>query len=250
MTLKISDIDFTQDAFLDGTLVLKQPKKGFRAGSDTVFLARAFEYPQNAHILDVGCGAGGAGLIAAKLNPNISVTGLEKQDFYADIADENALYNKLNHRFKCIRGDILLATDIFRADSFTHIITNPPFFSPKTARPPEDEGRKLAHHESIDPIIWLRKCLSVLQNGGVMTVIFRAERLHILLEAVEGRAGDIHIFPLFPTHNTPAKRILFKCRKASKSPMKILSGLVLHDGIEHYSVRAAEILKGYRTLGM
>ena len=59
------DSEFSRDSFLDKGLVLTQPKNGFRAGSDAVFLARFMNFPAKSHILDVGCGLGGAGLCAA-----------------------------------------------------------------------------------------------------------------------------------------------------------------------------------------
>lgn len=67
----------------------------------------------------------------------------------------------------------------------------------------------------------------------------------MLFEAVKDRAADIRIYPLYPTADKPAKRILFLCRKGSRSPTKILPGLILH-GEDHgrYARKAEDILKG------
>ena len=119
--------DFTYDSFLDKELILTQPKDGFRAGSDAVFLASSMKFPKGSHILDVGCGLGGAGLCAVYKNTDIHVTGIEKQKFYTDLANYNAHKNGLEKRFIAKQGDVNFIQKLFSPDSFTHIITNPPF---------------------------------------------------------------------------------------------------------------------------
>jgi tRNA1(Val) A37 N6-methylase TrmN6 len=79
--------------------------------------------------------------------------------------------------------------------------------------------------------------------GGTLTLIHKPERLPELLAGLNGRAGDIRIEPLFPYHNRPASRVLVQALKASRGPLRLLPGLVLHEDDGSYSRAAAAILR-------
>jgi len=242
--------EFSTDNFLDQGLILTQPKNGFRAGSDAVFLARFMNFPAKSHILDVGCGLGGAGLCAAYKNVGIQVTGLEKQEFYSDLAHYNARQNNLDGRFQCQQGDVADIQTIFPPDYFTHIITNPPFYEAGTGRKPKDQGKIMAHQgDNISLEIWIRKSLSVLKNAGTMIMIIRTERLQDIMNALQNRAGDIQILPLISRAGGDAKRMILSCKKASKTGTKILSPLILHqENSRDYTEKAQAVLSGERVL--
>lgn len=242
--------EFSTDSFLDKGLVLTQPKNGFRAGSDAVFLACFMNFPAKSHILDVGCGLGGAGLCAAYKNPDIQVTALEKQEFYSDLAEYNAKQNNLEKRFKCHQGDVLDIQTIFPPDHFTHIITNPPFYEAGTGRKPKDQGKIMAHQgDNISLEVWIRKSLSVLKNSGIFIMIIRTERLQDIMNALQNRAGDIQILPLISRVGDDAKRMIICCKKASKTGTKILSPLILHQhNSRDYTEKAQAVLSGERAI--
>ena len=248
----INNPAYTKDSFLDKGLVLTQPVHGFRAGSDAVFLARAIEFPKNSHILDVGCGLGGAGLCAVYKNSMVHVTGIEIQEPYVHLANYNAVYNHLDNQFKAIQGDIKDVHQFFQPDYFTHIITNPPFYEKASGRLPNHLDKSHAHHgDNVSLDIWIRKSLSVLKNAGIMLIIIRTERLQDVMNALAKRAGDIHILPLISRKNDDAKRVLIKCRKASKAGTKILTPLIVHqDKARDYTREAESVLTGKTTLGI
>ena len=66
----------TDDAFLGGQLRLFQPAQGYRAGMDAVLLAAAVPAEAGQRVLDLGCGAGTAGLCLAKRVDAVALTGV------------------------------------------------------------------------------------------------------------------------------------------------------------------------------
>jgi tRNA1(Val) A37 N6-methylase TrmN6 len=63
---------------------------------------------------------------------------------------------------------------------------------------------------------------------GTVTFVHRADRIDALLGEIAGRAGDIVVFPLWPSADRPASRILVRARKQVAAPARLMHGLVLH----------------------
>ena len=75
-------------------------------------------------------------------------------------------------------------------------------------------------------------------------MIHKPERLGDILSLLDGRAGAIDIFPLWPGAGKPARRILVRAVKASAAATTLHPGLVLHDADGRYSLQAEAILRG------
>src|SRR5258708_30458626 len=56
----------TEDAFLGGQLLLRQPKSGHRAGHDAILLAAATSARPGDRVVEFGAGVGAAGLALAR----------------------------------------------------------------------------------------------------------------------------------------------------------------------------------------
>ena len=83
--------DYTDDDFLDGKLILRQPKKGYRAGSDALLLAAALPLCQGK-MLEVGAGVGAPSLCyLARVGVELAtkITALEKFKNVAKLAQYN-----------------------------------------------------------------------------------------------------------------------------------------------------------------
>ena len=69
----------TRDAFLGGRVVLRQPRDGYRAATDPVFLAAACPAKSGDHVLELGCGVGAAALCLAARVAGLQILGVERQ---------------------------------------------------------------------------------------------------------------------------------------------------------------------------
>ena len=67
----------TEDRWLGGRLMLVQPKRGHRVGTDAALLVAAAGDARQGRIVDVGAGVGAVGLALAKRNPLASADLVE-----------------------------------------------------------------------------------------------------------------------------------------------------------------------------
>lgn len=230
----------------DGRVTLDQPVKGYRAGLDAVLLAAALELRPGAHACEFGCGAGAALLCAARLNPGARFTAFEKDRSMAALAAANIALNGGEDRIEVETGDALALAGAARFDA---VFSNPPFFDDESAlRPPSAEKRGAWISDA--PLAdWIRAGLKALRPRGQIVLIHRADRLGDILAEFQGRAGDIGVLPVHPRAGEPAKRIIVRAVKASRAPLRLLPGLIVHGGEgERFTPEAAAVLKGEARL--
>lgn len=220
------------DGLLGGRLVLRQPARGHRVGTDAVLLAAAAPPLAEGLIVDVGAGVGAVGLALAQRNPGAGVVLLEKNPAAAALARDNVALNALEARARVIEADLFDAA-ARKAEGLVEsaqlAATNPPFLTASEARRSPDSDRAMAHMLDEGGVAkWLRASLAILRPGGILVAIHRADALDALLPALSGRIGDLRIFPIFPREGEKAVRVVLRGRKGSKAPLSLLPGLVLH----------------------
>lgn len=223
--------DLTRDAFLGGRLKLLQPARGYRAGTDPVLLAAATPARGGERVLDLGCGVGTAAFCLMARVPGLSVTGLELQADYADLARRNAQANALP--LTVVTGDVADLPAALRAESFDHVIANPPFFDPGKSLAAEDPGKATAFAGATPLSTWIDTALRRLRPGGRLTLIQRIERLPELLSACDARIGTLRFLPLAGRAGRPPERFLLHGRKGGRGAFRMLPPLILHDGAAH-----------------
>ena len=221
--------DLSLDDFLGGRLSIAQPRRGYRSGADAVMLAAACGAAPGQSVLELGCGAGVASLCLGWRVPGALLTGLERQADYAELARQNAARNSLPLRV--VAGDLARMPAELRAESFDHVIANPPFFLGGTA--PEDGGRGEARHEDTPMRLWVDAALRRLRPGGVVTLIQRADRLDSLIFALSGRAGGLVILPVAARAGREAGRVIVAARQGARGPLRLLSPFIMHAGSTH-----------------
>ncbi|MEH6404648.1 MAG: methyltransferase [Sneathiella sp.] len=231
---------WSEDGFLNGRLKIKQPKVGFRAGSDAVLLASAVDLKSGDSLLDVGCGVGTAALCVKYRIPECRIWGLEFQEELAEAARVNAKSNQLDDNLVIFEADIANRKKfeslkgptgrIFLNDGFDHVISNPPFYAEGRAQKSPNEIKSLAHVEGeADLEYWISFCAARVKPKGKLTLIHRTDRLTEILHEMEKTCGDLTVIPLWPNARTDAKRVIVQGTKSHKGPMKLKAGVVLHE---------------------
>lgn len=221
--------ELSLDDFLAGRLSIAQPRRGYRAGADAVMLAAACAARPGEKVLELGCGAGVASLCLGWRVPDTRLAGLERQADYADLARQNAARNAV--MLRVIEGDLARMPAELRAESFDHVLANPPFFQGGTA--PADAGRGEARHEETPMAGWVDAGLRRLRPGGVITLIQRADRLDSLVLALSGRAGGITILPIAARAGRDAGRVIVTATKGARSPLRLLAPFIMHTAPTH-----------------
>ena len=227
----------TDDAFLDGALHILQPAAGYRAGIDAVLLAAAVpaaaDKPERA--LDVGAGVGTAGLCLARRSPLVSVTLFERETALASLARANVERNVLDCSVSVAAGDLATATAAelaalgLAADSFDHVLANPPFHATGDGTPSGDTIKAGANAMPAGGFeTWARFIARFARPGGTATVIHKAEALAEVLAGLSGRFGALKVKPIHAREGEPAIRVIVQGIKASRAPLTLASPLVLH----------------------
>ena len=126
------------------------------------------------HIVDVCCGGGSLGIVAATCFPEATVTLSDLDSQALSLAAENVRFNDLGSRVFCVQADLLAA---LAAGGVDLILSNPPYVSvaemrdlpaeyehePRVALEAEAEGTALA-------LQVLRTAASVLSSEGLLVL--------------------------------------------------------------------------------
>jgi tRNA1(Val) A37 N6-methylase TrmN6 len=239
----------SDDAFLGGRLRILQPGTGYRAGLDAVLLAATVEALPGAQVLDVGAGVGVVGLCVAHRLPGVRVAMVERDERLAALARRNADRNGLGGRVRVIEADVLRPLGASRdlataAESFDHVLANPPFHVEgrgTAAGDPVKAGANAMPSGALDR--WARFLAAMARPGGLVTLIYRAEALAEVLAALEGRFGGHVVVPVHPREGQPAVRVLVRAVKGSRAPLELQPGLVLHNADHRFRPAIAAVLR-------
>ena len=238
------------DDFLGGCISVVQPRGGHRAGSDAVFLAAAVPARAGERVLDVGAGAGVAGLCLLARVSGVHVTAVEIDPKLAALAARNAARNGFAQQFRAIAADVTSSLLALRKaglklEGHHHVIANPPFYDATKVRAAPDAARATAHVMTEGGLsAWVSCFATMARTNGLLTLIHRPDCLDKLLEVIYGRFGGITVFPLFPKAGEAASRIIVQARKGSRAGISLMPGLVLHEADGRYTEAAEAVLRG------
>ncbi len=228
---------------LDGRLHLRQPAEGYRAAIDPIFLAAAVPAVAGQTVLELGFGVGTAGLCLASRVEGVSVTGVELQEDFVDLARRNIEANDFADRVKVWAADIADLPKEIRAETYDHVMMNPPYFEPRSSRASPLPSKALANTENhLGLGDWLEAGIKRLRHRGSITVTHSADRLDDLLSELGERAGSPEVYPLWPKADRPAKRIVVRAVKGGRASLVMHPGLVLHQQDGEYTEAARRIL--------
>jgi tRNA1(Val) A37 N6-methylase TrmN6 len=228
------DADCSDDAVLGGRLRLLQPRSGHRFGHDAILLAAAVRATAVDRAVELGSGVGAAGLALAARIPGLSVSLVEIDPALTALATENARRNGLGDRVSTHCLDATAPAPAFGdaglpAASFDHVLSNPPFNDPARHNASPDPGRRGAH---IGPDLrpWIATTALLLRPQGTLTLIYRADGLAAVLNALAGDFGSIAVVPIFPKPNAAAIRVVVRAIKGSGGALTVCPGLLLNEG--------------------
>lgn len=217
--------------FLGGRVRLWQPVDGYRAGIDPVLLAAWVAAQPGDSVLDLGCGAGPAMVCLGARVGGLTLVGFEIQPAYAELARRNLAHNGLEG--KVIEGNVAAPPPELRAQSFHHVIANPPYFRAGARSVADDEGRELALAGPVPLADWVALAARRLRPGGTASFVQRADRLPELLAAMLPVLGALELLPLLPRAGRSPRLILARGRKGGRADFRFHPGVVLHDGATH-----------------
>ncbi|BDW86844.1 tRNA1(Val) (adenine(37)-N6)-methyltransferase [Roseicyclus marinus] len=221
----------TRDAFLGGRLQILQPRDGYRAATDPVFLAAACPAQPGERVLELGCGVGTAALCLAARVGGLRLVGVERQEAYADLARKNA--EAAGVTMEVVTADLTALPPALRQLSFDHVLANPPYFTAGDGTGAQDAGREAANRAETPLSDWIGVARARLKPQGWLTLIHLAERLPDCLSLLCDGFGAVTVLPIQPRPGRAANRVLIRARKGAKTPFRLLPPLLVHDAASH-----------------
>jgi tRNA1(Val) A37 N6-methylase TrmN6 len=244
--------EFTEDAFLGGKLLLRQPNSGHRAGHDAMLLAAATPASSGDRVAEFGAGVGAAGLAVAKRVAGINLVLIEIDEKLAELARGNADSNAIDAGIVVL--DVTAAAAAFAAaglapDSVDVVLMNPPFNDSARHRASPDKARELAHVATTGTLDdWLHAGRRILKSGGVLIMIWRADGISEVLAALGRGFGSVAILPVHVDVTSPAIRVLVRAVKGGKAPTRIQPALIINDESGRPNQKVQDILAGKGVL--
>ncbi len=243
----------TRDAFYGGRLVLAQPAKGHRSGTDAVLLAAAVPPSFAGCCYDMGSGVGAVGLGIALLRPGARVVLVERDAAAVALAWANAAALDLEPPVTVADCDILDKADLRRAlpERADLVVTNPPFHDPRRSRPSPDpvasrgaRARRRIRHRRLDR--GLPRPPRGRRNASI--VIHAASALPDMLACAREPHRGHH------READPAARRRGGASRAGARdqgqprPFQLAAPLVLHDGASRFTEEAERLHRGEAAL--
>jgi tRNA1Val (adenine37-N6)-methyltransferase len=230
MTQEHAKAGETVDTLYGGQVRLNQRKDGYRFTGDALLLAHS-ALQSKGKIIDLGTGCGVIPVILGRFGAAESIIGLEIQDELCDIAQRNIEGNGLGGKITILRGDLKDVKRLFPAQSFDHVLSNPPYLPMGAARVNPVREKAVAKHEilcSTEDIVEAARHL--LRERGVLRLIYPNSRLVDLVLNLRKRGVEPKRFRFVHDRaDGPSKVCLVEAAKGAKAQSEIGPPLILRD---------------------
>ncbi|MBI5047795.1 MAG: tRNA (adenine(22)-N(1))-methyltransferase TrmK [Deltaproteobacteria bacterium] len=194
-----------------------QKKNGYRFSADSVLLAD-FILPLKStdSVIDLGTGSGVIPLILAQKSSVQKIVGIEIQEGLADIAKRNVELNNLSSRIRITQGDLrdIIHNNLFKENSFSVVISNPPYGKPGSERiSPCSEKAKAKVELTCDLAEIVKISRYLAAEKARIIYIYSVSRLRDMFSVMAENKLEIHRFEFVqPELGCRAKRFLIEIR--------------------------------------
>ncbi|ATZ16718.1 tRNA1(Val) A37 N6-methylase TrmN6 [Entomoplasma freundtii] len=216
---------------------LYQETEMFSFTLDSILVARFLNLnSRRKRIVDFGTNNAIIPLIISKYT-EAEIVGLEIHPEAVALARENVELNHLEKQISIVETDIKDYAQVHNQE-FDVVICNPPFFKMEGKPKLKEQPQKIqARHEvliTLEEII--ASAAKVLKNGGVLTMVHRAERTsEILLLLERYRFTPKRMQFVYSKAGQKAKTLLIDAVLNGKEGNDILPPLIAHQDDESYT---------------
>lgn len=193
----------------NGLRIIQNPQ-AFRFGMDAVLLADFTRLRPRERVGDMGTGTGILPLLLSQKEADCIFEAFEIQAEMADMAARSAMLNGLEERIHVHAADMRNAWEIVGRESLHAVVCNPPYGKRGGVLTSGTHGVTLARHETdctIEDVA--AACSAVLRNHGRLSIVFPAQRMLELCDALR-------------LHKLEPKRIRMVCAHVDKPPYLVM----------------------------
>lgn len=197
------------DLQYNGLKIIQHPD-AFRFGMDAVLLADFVRLKPREQVADMGTGTGILPLLLSQKQESCTFNAFEIQPEIADMASRSIKLNELENRIKVFHADMRDAWKHVGREKMHAVVCNPPYGKRGGTLINDAEGVLLARHETdctIEDVA--AACSAVLRNSGRLSIVFPAQRMLELCDALRKARLE-------------PKRIRMVCAHADKAPYLVM----------------------------
>lgn len=169
------------DLQLKGIKII-QKENAFRFGIDAVLLANFPKIKKNMRVIDLCTGTGIVPFIVAGKTEAATITGIEIQEEFVEMANRSVKLNNLEDRMNFIHGDLKDIKLLKSMEKANVVTVNPPYKLCNNGIVNPNDKLAIARHEvccTLEDVIIAARVL--LKDNGRFYMIHRPERLADIL---------------------------------------------------------------------
>lgn len=209
--------------------IIQNPEK-FCFGMDAVLLSGFARVKAGENCLDLGCGNGIIPILLEAKTEGRHFTGLEIQEYSADMARRSVALNHLEGKVSIVKGDIKDASNIFGASSFHVVTCNPPYMTAQHGITNQDRAKTIARHEvlcTLEDVI--RESARLLVPSGRFYMVHRPFRLaEIISLMVQYRIEPKRMRLVYPYVDREPNMVLLEGLRGGKPHMAVEKPLIVY----------------------
>lgn len=240
------------DDLLCQGLKIIQDDNSYRFAIDSVLLANFVKASRRDKVIDLGTGSGVIALLLSAKTDAREIVGLEIVSDVFHRAVRSVEMNKLQDRVKIINGDIKNAVNIFGRESFSVVVTNPPYMTLKEGKISSNTDLAVARHEVAATLQDVVKAASgLLTFGGRFYMVYRTVRVADALYEMKSQGLEPKLMRfIHPRAKDSPNLFLVMSQKGGGFGVKMLPPLVVYKDDGSYTDEINEIYFGKQTGGL
>lgn len=209
--------------------IIQNPET-FCFGMDAVLLSGFSRVKEREKVLDLGTGTGIIPILLEAKTKGLDFTGLEIQEYSADMARRSIILNGQQDKIHIVVGDIKEASQIFGMASFDVVTVNPPYMTDHHGLINPDLPKAIARHEllcSLEDVI--RESAAVLKENGRFYMVHRPFRLsEILCCMTRYRLEPKRMRLVYPYADKEPNMVLLEGLKGAKPRITVDKPLIVY----------------------
>lgn len=215
----------------------------FGFGVDAVLLAR-FSSPKNSDtVIDLGTGTGIIPVMVSGLCEAKKIVGLEIQKCMCDMFSRSIRLNNLENRLEIVEGDIRETENLFERESFSLVISNPPYIKAGKGIVNGHFQKAISRHEVLCTLDDVARAAGYLLNAkGRFALINKPERIIECFDAmrkygIEPKKAQL----IFPKSDKMPSAVMIEGVKGAKEGFKFLRPIIIMNDDGDYTVSIRDI---------
>ena len=224
----------------NGLRIIQSPD-AFRFGMDAVLLADFTRLRPRERVADMGTGTGILSLLLSQKEESCTFEAVELQPEMADMASRSVQMNHLEDRIHVHNMDMRNAWETLGREQLHAVVCNPPYGKRGSVLTSETQTVLLSRHETdctIEDVA--ASCAAVLRNHGRLSIMFPAQRMLELCDALRQKRLEPKRIRMVCAHvDDPPYMVMVEAMKNAKPQLLWMPPLVVYhsDGTETDEIR-------------